>query len=82
MINEIELLSHGEGFIVIGFESSTEVNDKASFNAEKGREFLGITQKDLSEILSRVPAENTEQEEQILEIPSLIGRILRGFSES
>ena len=46
MLNTLEVISTGTGFIKIGFRD-TDSNDKASFNRQHGREFLGITQGDL-----------------------------------
>lgn len=76
MINEIELLNHGSGFIVIGFEKG-EVSDRASFNKDKGRPFLGITEKDKNRILKRVDDLGTNEVEEIIEVPTLTERILR-----
>lgn len=58
----ISLLSHGKGFIRIGFDSE-EANNKAAYvQAPRGqkasqpkRQFLGISQKDLNKILERYP---------------------------
>lgn len=61
MMADLEVLSHGPGFIVIGFVDETS-NDKARWSQDpygkaKGkrppREFVGISPKDLSRILKR-----------------------------
>lgn len=76
MMNEIELLTHGSGFITIGYQKG-DVNDKVAFNKEKGREFLGITEKEKNKILSDLPSDDKSPEiEQIIEVPSLTKRIL------
>lgn len=61
MLASIELLNHGDGFLLIGFEKGSEENAKADGNIRgtyggkmrrnKARPFLGITRKDLKEIL-------------------------------
>lgn len=57
MLNSLELLSHGPGFIRIGF-GNTSANDKARWaqspygqTDRPRREFVGINQSDLNRIL-------------------------------
>lgn len=79
MVGTIDILNHGRGFITIGFEKGSEENDKAAWmqeNTQPGfpkRKFLGITQKDLKEIIESTPpkkelsepaAEKREKEEE------------------
>lgn len=63
MIGDLELLSHGPGFIRIGF-TDQDSNDKASYiqsprGQKRGkqpvRKFIGISQKDLNKILENYP---------------------------
>lgn len=62
MMADLEVLSHGPGFIRIGFISS-ESNDKAAFiqtprgqkaGRQPRREFVGISRSDLNNILEDV----------------------------
>lgn len=62
MMSDLEFLSHGPGFIKIGFTSST-TNDKAGWiqnprgqksGKQPQREFVGISQSDLNIILERI----------------------------
>ena len=61
MLNHLEVLSHGRGFIKIGFSSSF-ANDKAAWiqqptgrkaGKQPVREFVGISQTDLNGILEK-----------------------------
>lgn len=63
MLSGLDVVSHGPGFIRIGFTSS-DANDKAAYiQAPRGvksgkqpvREFVGISQADLNRILRRYP---------------------------
>lgn len=75
MLNSIEILNQGIGFVVIGFEEG-ETNEKASFAKDKGRDFLGITEKEKNSIIQSI-ADSTEPEiEEIIEVPTLTQRIL------
>ncbi len=57
-IASIELLSHGVGFITIGFDSGSFENDKAVWlqRSDNGvsRKFLGLTNDDLDVFIKRV----------------------------
>ena len=64
MMADLEVLSHGQGFIIIGF-AGTESNDKAAWiqrpsgqklGKQVPRSFVGISQSDLNEILSKYDA--------------------------
>jgi len=68
MLNSIELLSREAGRLTIGFQAGTQINDQAEGNilgtygqttpdSRKARDFLGISQSDLSGILARFPIE-------------------------
>lgn len=70
MLGAIDILNDGDGFLTIGYEAGLE-NDKAAWQQENTRasfpkrKFLGITEKELNEILSQVtPIEDlsTKQE--------------------
>ncbi len=60
MLNNLKLLSHGPGFVRIGFDSGI-ANDKASWNQNPrgqksdspARTFVGISTADLTRILDR-----------------------------
>lgn len=60
MLNNLKLLSHGRGFIRIGFDIGS-ANDKASWNqnpqgqksGSPSRKFVGISTIDLTRILNR-----------------------------
>lgn len=62
MISDLVILSHGPGFIRIGFEDQ-ESNDKAAWNQSPrgtkrlsaARQFVGINQADLNSILENYP---------------------------
>jgi len=73
MLNNIELLSHGSGSLLIGFDKSdSELNGKVEGNrigsyggepdSEKARDFLGITNDDLEKILKKFPKKTDQQE--------------------
>ena len=47
MLDDMRLLSEKKGSLLIGFSAGTFSNDKAAWNRETGRPFLGITKKDL-----------------------------------
>ena len=60
MLNSLTVLSHGKGYIRIGFPNST-ANNKASYiqnprgqkSGSPARKFMGIAQEDLNSILDR-----------------------------
>lgn len=62
MLNSLELLSQGPGFVRIGF-TNREANNKAGYiqnprgqkASSPARTFVGINQEDLSRILERYP---------------------------
>lgn len=60
MLSGLQLISHGSGFIRLGFGNSF-ANDKASYiqaprnNNQPVREFVGISQSDLNTILENYP---------------------------
>lgn len=62
MLNSLELLSHGRGYIRIGFGNSS-ANNKASYAqnprgqkaSTPARRFVGISQADLNRILENYP---------------------------
>lgn len=61
MLNSLELLSHGKGFIRIGFGNTTANNKAGYIQAPRGqksgsavREFVGISQGDLNRIIDGV----------------------------
>lgn len=62
-IASIELLSHGPGYITIGYLAGSFENDKAVWiqRSDNGasRIFLGLTDKDLDRFISQVKSERT-----------------------
>jgi hypothetical protein len=80
MMESMQVIDSGRGFITIGFESGTEANDKAVWQQRSdngpSRQFLGIAEKDLELVL----AKTTVAEKAINEAAgSLASRILRGL---
>ncbi len=64
MLASLDLLDHGDGYVVIGFEKGSDENAKADGNIrgtygrpspdeKKARPFLGLSNRDLDKILSR-----------------------------
>lgn len=68
MMDSIQLIDQGPGFITIGFESGTDANDKAVWQERSdngpSRKFVGINDKDLTRLLAEVqvemPSANTQ----------------------
>ena len=64
MMESIELLDHGVGYIVIGFEANSEANNKAVWNQRSdngpSRMFLGVNDADLERLISQVRVESPE----------------------
>jgi len=80
MMESIELLDSGNGYIVIGFESGTPANDKAVWaqrddNGPK-RAFLDIAENDLERIIASTTVADSAIAEESL---SLAQRILRNL---
>lgn len=70
MLGAIELLNDGDGFLTIGYKEGLE-NNKAAWQQENTRssfpkrKFLGITEKELKEILSNVtPIEDLSSKQE------------------
>lgn len=72
MLADMQLLKHKSGEIVIGYENGTESNSKAEGNIlgtygskipdrKKARDFLGVREKELSEILDKYPVDDKEE---------------------
>ena len=61
MMNSLEILGSGTGFVTIGFPSGSEVNDKASFAKDFGngpsRPFLGVNATELKQIVSSIDSD-------------------------
>jgi len=76
MLNTLEVQAHGPGFIRIGF-SDTDSNDKAFYSREKGRDFLGISAKDLQLLLTKFLDRTPQQREQQQIISSVAEAFLR-----
>ena len=53
MLNGLRLLSQGVGFITLGYTPGRN-NDKAYWNMEY-REFLGVSKRELDNVLKRYP---------------------------
>lgn len=62
-IASIELLSHGPGYITIGYDSGSFENDKAVWiqRSDNGmsRMFLGLTDSDLNKLVKNITARRT-----------------------
>lgn len=56
MMESIELLEDGPGYITIGFEEGTDANNKAVWNERSdngpSRKFVGINDKDLEKVIA------------------------------
>ena len=67
MLNTLEVISHAPGVIRIGYTGGSS-NDKASFNRQNGREFIGITPKDLDLLITTtVPQDDNRLSTDIAE---------------
>lgn len=75
----LRVLSHGPGFIKIGFPGMSDENDKAKWNAEKGRDLLGIMPKDLAYILRQYEG---PQSEYLNLVTSVANEVLRVRTET
>lgn len=66
-IASMELLSHGVGFITIGYEAGSFENDKAVWlqRSDNGvsRKFLGIVEDDLQRLINRVISQRSSRDE-------------------
>lgn len=70
MLAAIDLLSHRNGKLNIGFENGTEENAKADGNIRgtfgnprsvaKGRNFLGLTRGEINAILEKYPVDDAD----------------------
>ena len=64
MMQSIELIAHGNGFIQIGFESGTEANNKAVWTQADdngpSRMFLGVDDKILERLIAEVNVESPD----------------------
>ena len=62
MMDSLELLSHGSGYITIGYQADTESNNKAIWNeaSDNGpsRKFVGISDSDLEKLIAEVNIED------------------------
>lgn len=63
MLRGLSVLSHGTGYIKIGFADGTPENDKAWYATEWKREFLGLAPGELSSILSHYPISQDVREQ-------------------
>lgn len=65
MLRNIEVISHGAGFITIGFPENSDENDKARWALadDNGpvRDFFGLPQSAVSEFIKRIEAEEPRQ---------------------
>jgi hypothetical protein len=62
MLRDLQVLSHGRGYIKIGFTPGSFENDKAAYVAKK-RQFLGVSRAELNSILSRHTIDQDIREE-------------------
>lgn len=57
MLSSLQVLSHGPGFIVVGYEEGTEANEKAlwAIRGENGpkRDFLGLPTRAVNKIVAK-----------------------------
>lgn len=64
MLDSIELLGHGTGFVVLGYEAGTLANDKAAWAAASdngaSRRFLGLSEDDRAAIENTVKADSLD----------------------
>lgn len=62
MMDSIQLIDQGPGYITVGFESGTDANDKAVWQERSdngvSRKFVGINDKDLARLLAEVKVES------------------------
>jgi hypothetical protein len=72
----IELLSHGVGFITIGYEAGSFENDKATWlkRSDNGvsRKFLGITDDDLNKLIKQIESMRRKESEDNLRTRRLL----------
>ncbi len=63
----MEVLSHGAGFVTIGYDAGSFENDKAVWlqRSDNGvsRKFLGLTDKDLERLIKRVERQRSPDDE-------------------
>jgi len=73
MLEAMEVLSHGSGYITIGYEEGSAENDKAVWNEraqgtkrKKGpaRKFLGISTQELASILDSYILDNQDNQDE------------------
>lgn len=82
-IHSIKLLSNGPGYVIIGFDSGTEENDKAVWlqRSDNGvsRVFLGISNKELAKIVKSVQSLRTDSDARTQESlsQSVVAGVLR-----
>lgn len=80
MMESMELLDQGPGYIVIGYEEGTFANDKAVWNERSdngpSRKFVGISDKDLEVQIAKARVETNETN---VVASTLASRILKGF---
>lgn len=96
MLNNIELISHKSGSMLIGFDrGDSELNGKAEGNQigsygkksgdpDKAREFLGISEDDLDDILKKYPKDDENKKttrQKAIELVSTLQEV-RGSIDS
>lgn len=84
MMDSIQLLDQGKGYITIGFEDGSAANDKGVWQqrADNGvpRIFLGINEKDLEKVLAKTQLENPSVNAAIDNATnSIVNSLLKGF---
>lgn len=78
MLNLLSLVDHGKGKITIGYEAGDPINGRVEGNrlgtygnstpVTRPRDFLGITKKDLTEILRKYPLRSEEKRQERVEL--------------
>lgn len=93
MLNSQELISHSNGSLLIGYDrGDSDLNGKvegnrigsygkSSGNPDDARDFLGITQEDLNQILKKFPKKNENQRQETRERAIEIVTSLRSARE-
>lgn len=94
MLADLQLLNHDKGEIVIGFENGSDSNAKAEGNIKgtygqktstgKKRDFLGVQEKELREVLEKYPLDDFEKRQKrtqnindlISDVDLISGRII------
>ena len=62
MLNNLQILGTGTGFVVIGYQANSVLNDRASYAkaSDNGpvRDFLGLSEVERNQIINQIKADN------------------------